>query len=185
MPHLVGIDRSLLRTYSRGPLPPTLSKIPRPHLQTLSPKGILSPLFSYRANFEPLLTSYNSKQRGGGGTPNTPHTGLPVLHVDRARCLPQGRSFRGRIPKRCLPLAIFSPLLATGANFHPFSDPLKPKAMRLYLVGLIQAFQAYMLTGPVAPHKVEDSDAASPNFLTPYCISVSRHPSFEPHSEPL
>ena len=112
-------------------------------------------------NFEPHSDPYNSKQEG---IRTRPHTGLSGLHSDRARCLPQGRRFRGR--KLYLPLAIFSPLLATGPNFDPLSDPLKPKATRVYPVGPNQASQAYMLTGPVASHKVEYSEAASPNFLT-------------------
>ena len=47
----------------------------------------------------------------------------------------------------------------------PLSDPLKPKATGVDLVGPIRSSQAYMLTGPVASHKVENSEAASPNFL--------------------
>ena len=64
-------------------------------------------------------------------------------------------------------MAIFSPLLATGPNIDPpLSDPLNTKATGVQLVGPNQASQAYMLTGPVASHKIEDSEAASPNFLT-------------------
>ena len=116
-------------------------------------------------NLSPLLTPYNSKQRG---TPNRLLSGVPGLHADRARCLPQGQRCRGRIPKLCLPLAtcIFSPLLTTGTHFDPLSGPLKPKATAVHLVGPIQASQAYTLIGPVASHKVKDSEAASPNFLT-------------------
>ena len=100
------------------------------------PQVILSPLFSYRAqlwaSFCPLITQSN------GGTPSRPHTGLPGLYADRARYFPQGRRFRGRIPKLCLALAIFSPLLATGPNFDPLSHPLKPKATDV--VGLWASF---------------------------------------------
>ena len=89
------------------------------------PQVILSPLFGYRAelwaSFCPLITQSN------GGTPSMPHTGLP-----------QGRRFRGRIPKLSLALAIFSPLLATGPNFDPLSHPLKPKATDV--VGLWASF---------------------------------------------
>ena len=85
------------------------------------PQVILSPLFGYLAKlwafFCPLITQSN------GATPSRPHTGLPGLHADRAYCLPQGRRFRGRIPKLCLPLATFSPLLATGPKFDPLSHP--------------------------------------------------------------
>ena len=92
------------------------------------PQVISSPLFGYRAqlwaSFYPLITQSN------GGTPSRPHTGLPGLYVDRARCLPQGRRFRGRIPipKLSLALAIFSPLLATGPNFDPPFPPLKTQS---------------------------------------------------------
>ena len=91
------------------------------------PLAIFLPLLAtgpkFEAPFWSLITQSN------GGTPSRPHTGLPGLYADRVRCLPQGRKFRGSIPKLCLPLAIFLPLLATEPNFEPLSHPLEPKAM--------------------------------------------------------
>ena len=58
----------------------------------------------------------------------------------------------------------YSQFLATGPNFDTQCDRLRPKATVVHVVGPIQASQAYMLTGPVASQKVEDSAAASPIF---------------------
>ena len=123
------------------------------------PQAALSQLSGYRVQFWtpfcPLITQSN------GGTPSRPHTCLQGLYADRARCLPQGLRFRGRILKFCLPLAIFSPLLATRPNFDPLSDPLKPKATGVHLVGPIQASQGYCYT---ADHKI---------MLLRYCSTVN------------
>ena len=49
-------------------------------------------------------------------------------------------------------------------NFEPHSELLKPKATGVHLVGHKQASIADILWGSVASRKVEDSEAASPNF---------------------
>ena len=106
-------------TYSWGPLPPAKSKIPRHHPQTLSHTGyIIIIIWLQGPSLSPILKPIT--QRNG-----RLHTRLPGLHADRARCLPQGRRFRGRILNLCLPLAIFSPLLATVPNFDNSFWPLK------------------------------------------------------------
>ena len=73
--------------------------------------------------------------------------------------------------------------LATGSNFEPHSDPLLLKATGVHLVGHIQASQAYMLTGPVASYKVEDSEATSPNFASSWLYFHHywlQNPTFRP-----
>ena len=89
--------------------------------KTLSPTGYIIAISWLQAQtLSPILTPYNTKKQGTSGRP---HTGLKGLHADRARSLPQGRRFRDRITKLCLPLAIFSLLLASGPNFNPFLTP--------------------------------------------------------------
>ena len=165
----------------------------------------------------PLSDSLKAKAR------SRPHSGVPGIHADRARCIPQGRRLRGRIPKLShlhtaylsLGTPTSSPILtpynpkptvghrqaslaytlrgsvasrkvenseaaspnsvshrlyyrqylATGPHFESPSDPLK-QATGVHIVDPKHASQAYMLTGPVASHKIEDSEATSPNFAS-------------------
>ena len=67
------------------------------HLQTLPSTGYIFTIIGHRTQlwhpFWPLKTQSNES------TSSRPHLGVPGLHADRVRCIPQGRRFWGRIPK--------------------------------------------------------------------------------------
>ena len=100
------------------------------------------------------------------------------LHADRARCIPQGRRFRDRIPKLSHP---HTASLSLGTTF---SSPILTNITQ----SLRQASLAYILPGSVSSRKVENSEAASVNSVS-HCLYY-RHflatgPNFEPLSDPL
>ena len=112
----LAIGRPPLPTYSRGPLPPTRSKIPRQHPKTLSPTGyIFAIIWLQSLTLIPPLTHYNQAKEDH------------LVGSIQASCHPQGRIFRDLIHKLCLSLVIVLPLLATVPNFDHHSDPLKSK----------------------------------------------------------
>ena len=72
--------------------------------------------------------------QSNGGTPSRPDTGLQGLHADRARCLPQGRRFRGCISKLSHP---HSASLSLGTpNSSPMGEKVWGCGLRIFdLVG--------------------------------------------------
>ena len=122
------------------------------------------------------------------GTSRRPLTGLLCLHIHGVRCLPQGRKFRGSIPKLYLSQVILSPLFGYRAQMWASFCPLITQNNRgtPSRPNTSPPPQAYMLTGPVASHKVEDSEAASPNFASHwlyfhhYWLQTPTWPPFSP-----
>ena len=103
-------------------------------------------------------------------TPSRQQTGLPCLHTHGSVASRKVENSEAASPNSISDRLYYRHCLATGPSCEPPSVPLWLKAMAVHIVGPLQV---YMLTGPVASHKVEDSEAASPTLpSTGYLFTI-------------
>ena len=148
------------------------------HTPTLSPTGYIFTIIGYKTKLWPPF--WHLKSQSNESTPRRPHSGVPGLHADRARCIPQGRRFRGHI-SHTASLSLGTP------TSSPIVTPYN-STQRGYQVDHWQASFAYILTGSVASRKVENSEAASPNPVSHrlyYRHYLATGPNCELPSDPL